>query len=258
MGFRFRKSLRIAPGVRLNLTSRGLSTTFGPRGTTVNLSSSGARGNVGIPGTGLSYSQRLSGGGGDGGTGSVQPAAQNNGCVLLGIIGFIFLAAAMCSKDNSPSTFSSSGMESPVSGIVAETRYVSARALNCRADPATSGAVIGALVQNDKAQIVEHSGTWSKVRRASGDCWVASSFLVTAPVVATGAGARGSMSTDNARSYAAAGGSSSSSSRTKQSRRGTSGYYLDGSCPCSGSKVCIGPRGGRYCITSGGNKRYGV
>lgn len=30
------------------------------------------------------------------------------------------------------------------------------------------------------------------------------------------------------------------------------------SCACSGHNVCIGPRGGRYCITSGGNKRYGV
>jgi hypothetical protein len=30
------------------------------------------------------------------------------------------------------------------------------------------------------------------------------------------------------------------------------------SCSCSGGNVCIGPRGGRYCITSGGNKRYGV
>lgn len=27
-------------------------------------------------------------------------------------------------------------------------------------------------------------------------------------------------------------------------------------CPCSGTKICTGPRGGRYCITSGGNKRY--
>ena len=27
-------------------------------------------------------------------------------------------------------------------------------------------------------------------------------------------------------------------------------------CPCSGSKLCTGPRGGRYCITSGGSKRY--
>lgn len=31
-----------------------------------------------------------------------------------------------------------------------------------------------------------------------------------------------------------------------------------GECPCNGGKVCVGPRGGRYCITSGGNKRYGV
>lgn len=29
------------------------------------------------------------------------------------------------------------------------------------------------------------------------------------------------------------------------------------SCPCGSGSVCTGPRGGRYCITSGGNKRYG-
>lgn len=27
-------------------------------------------------------------------------------------------------------------------------------------------------------------------------------------------------------------------------------------CPCSGSNNCVGSRGGTYCITSGGNKRY--
>lgn len=259
MGLRFRKSLRIAPGVRLNFTSRGVSTTLGPRGTTVNLSSSGARGNVGIPGTGLSYSQRLGGSGGrDGGTGNVQPAAQNNGCVLLGVIGFIIFTAAMCSKDDGPGTSTSSAVDTPVTSMaVTETRYVSARALNCRAEPATSGAVIGGLVQNDKADIVEQSGTWSKIRRQSGDCWVASSFLAGAPVIATGAAAQGLMSANSGKSYGKAR-ASSSSSRTKKSRPRSSGYHLDGSCPCSGSNVCIGPRGGRYCITSGGNKRYGV
>lgn len=30
------------------------------------------------------------------------------------------------------------------------------------------------------------------------------------------------------------------------------------SCSCTSGGVCIGPRGGRYCITSGGNKRYGI
>lgn len=29
-------------------------------------------------------------------------------------------------------------------------------------------------------------------------------------------------------------------------------------CPCNGGKVCVGPRGGRYCITASGKKRYGV
>lgn len=29
-----------------------------------------------------------------------------------------------------------------------------------------------------------------------------------------------------------------------------------GRCPCGSGSVCTGPRGGRFCITSGGNKRY--
>lgn len=28
------------------------------------------------------------------------------------------------------------------------------------------------------------------------------------------------------------------------------------SCSCRSKRVCTGPRGGRYCITSGGKKRY--
>jgi hypothetical protein len=39
---------------------------------------------------------------------------------------------------------------------------------------------------------------------------------------------------------------------------GTRGLTDDGGCSCRSGKVCVGPRGGRYCITSGGNKRYGV
>lgn len=39
---------------------------------------------------------------------------------------------------------------------------------------------------------------------------------------------------------------------------GARGTADDGKCPCNGGKVCVGPRGGRYCITSSGGKRYGV
>lgn len=61
MGFRFRKSFKIAPGVRLNVGKRGLGMSVGPRGSSVSISSRGVYGNVGIPGTGLSYRGRLDG-----------------------------------------------------------------------------------------------------------------------------------------------------------------------------------------------------
>ena len=61
MGFRYRKSLRIARGMRLNLTGRGVSSFFRP-GSTLNFGQKGVRGTVGIPGSGLSYSSRLSSG----------------------------------------------------------------------------------------------------------------------------------------------------------------------------------------------------
>jgi hypothetical protein len=27
-------------------------------------------------------------------------------------------------------------------------------------------------------------------------------------------------------------------------------------CPCGSGRICVGPRGGRYCTTRGGNKSY--
>lgn len=57
MGFNFRKSLKIAPGVRLNITKKGLSSvSLGGKGARVNLGKKGMRTTVGVPGTGLSYS----------------------------------------------------------------------------------------------------------------------------------------------------------------------------------------------------------
>jgi hypothetical protein len=56
MGFRFRKSVRILPGVRLNLSKRGISTSLGGNGATMNIGSRGTRTTLGVPGTGLSYS----------------------------------------------------------------------------------------------------------------------------------------------------------------------------------------------------------
>lgn len=57
MGFNFRKSLKIAPGIRVNITKKGVSSvSIGGKGARVNLGKKGTRTTVGLPGTGLSYS----------------------------------------------------------------------------------------------------------------------------------------------------------------------------------------------------------
>lgn len=53
--FRFRRSVKILPGLRWNIGKRGSSFSVGGRGMTVNFSKRGTRTTVGIPGSGLSY-----------------------------------------------------------------------------------------------------------------------------------------------------------------------------------------------------------
>lgn len=59
MGFRFRKSMKIMPGVQLNFGKRGVSATVGRPGASVTVGKRGTYANVGLPGTGLSYRERL-------------------------------------------------------------------------------------------------------------------------------------------------------------------------------------------------------
>ena len=56
MGLRYRKSIKVLPGVKLNISKSGVSTSVGKPGSTVNFSSRGTKATVGIPGSGLSYS----------------------------------------------------------------------------------------------------------------------------------------------------------------------------------------------------------
>lgn len=61
MGWRFRRSLKITPGLHLNLSRSGLSLTAGVRGAHVTTRKRGTYASVGLPGTGLSYRDRISG-----------------------------------------------------------------------------------------------------------------------------------------------------------------------------------------------------
>lgn len=56
MGFRFRRSVKIAPGIRLNLGKSGASVSLGGRGARVTIGNKRITQTIGLPGTGLSYS----------------------------------------------------------------------------------------------------------------------------------------------------------------------------------------------------------
>lgn len=57
MGFKYRKSVKIAPGVRVNFGKKSSSVSFGTKGFKTTYSTSGRKTtSMGIPGTGLSYS----------------------------------------------------------------------------------------------------------------------------------------------------------------------------------------------------------
>jgi hypothetical protein len=58
---RFRKSIKIAPGLKINLSKSGISSTIGGKGLSVNTGSKGAYLNTGIPGTGISNRTKLDG-----------------------------------------------------------------------------------------------------------------------------------------------------------------------------------------------------
>lgn len=60
MALRFRKSIKLAPGIRWNLSGSGSSWTLGPRGASVGIGKRGTFLNTGIPGMGLYSRAKLS------------------------------------------------------------------------------------------------------------------------------------------------------------------------------------------------------
>ena len=60
MGFRYRKRITIMPGVKVNISKKGLSSvSIGKPGATLNVGKQGVHGTVGVPGTGMSYRTKI-------------------------------------------------------------------------------------------------------------------------------------------------------------------------------------------------------
>ena len=60
MSLRYRRSIRISKGLKLNFSKHGMSLSLGGPGASLNFSSKGTRATWGIPGSGLSYSHYIS------------------------------------------------------------------------------------------------------------------------------------------------------------------------------------------------------
>lgn len=157
-----------------------------------------------------------------------------------------------------------------LAGTAGHAEQVSADRLNCRDRPAADARIVAKLSRGQSVTVSEAGGGWSHV--VSPKCWVLARYL-SADRVGDSPVRQGSYSASRRQSYASPSyfsssrrsitkprkaSSSSSRSRSTGRRESRSSGSFGSGCPCSGGNVCIGPRGGRYCITSGGNKRYGI
>jgi len=105
MGFRFQRRIRLLPGVRLNISKSGVTTSIGARGARVTLGGGRTRTTVGIPGTGLSHTTVESS------ERSAHKPQQRGGMGMgkLFLLGFILLFAVMflstAVAEKSPSSY---------------------------------------------------------------------------------------------------------------------------------------------------------
>jgi Protein of unknown function (DUF4236)/Bacterial SH3 domain len=259
VGWRFRRTVKILPGVRLNISRSGISTTLGPNGASINLGKRGTRTTVGIPGTGISHSSLMSPSTDSGGEQTASPAnAQKSGCGTWAIVAITLVALAKCVGGVDPTTTSPvvTTEANPQQGLLASqpeakttadssSDHITGEKVEGRSNPSSTSKVTRVFQNGDAVRVVKRRRNWIKVIQNGVTFWVLAKHISTpahaSPIVT--------------RSSLVARPSKQSARRNRTSKRiGLS----SGSCPCGSGRICTGPRGGRYCITSGGNKRYGV
>ena len=188
MGFRFRRSVRLLPGIRLNFSTRGVSTSVGGRGFTLNFGKRGIRTTVGIPGTGISYSEMLTRNEAGNGSPPAAPAGRSFGwgTVLFIVLAVVFLTRVLggpgADTGSGASGASTSAQPAP---LVVPTAMVTAKVLKCRAEPSTQGRVVARLRNGTLVDTLEHQPGWVRVAEhaagssatSAGSCWVAERFI---------------------------------------------------------------------------------
>ena len=158
MGMRFKKSKKIAPGIKLNVSNKSVGVSVGGKGVHHSVSSSGRKTTtVSAPGTGLSY-VKTSGGGSRKRKSSKKAQSGTVGCgtILLGFILF-FLTPT----------------EAPV-----ETKVMySKSSLNIRAAASADAEKLGTFSAGDSVTVISSENGWSKIDYNGTEAYVASDYL---------------------------------------------------------------------------------
>ena len=162
------------------------------------------------------------------------------GELVVLVFGVLFLLS-YCTGDDDKAEPTLEAPTSVVSTLAPESqslyvRYVRPRVLNVRSGPSTAGIVVEKLQAGARVEVYESLDGWARVAPLRESArWVSEGSLCTEP---------------------GCGDSSLAAAAWRPQRASRQPSSSGSSCPCSSSDNCFGPRGGRYCITSGGNKRY--
>lgn len=133
MGLRFRKSFKVAPGVKVNLNKKSAGVTIGTKGAHYTVNTSGKRtASVGLPGTGLSYSTSL--GGGKKGT-KRKPTKKDTFNKVIGIV--IAIVAIVCTAGAIKNAMDKKAVSTPA----AITTQADAQTTGSAASSNTSSAI---------------------------------------------------------------------------------------------------------------------
>lgn len=124
-------------------------------------------------------------------------------------------------------------------------KYVNIETLNVRNNP-ENGEIVGELVRGDTVLIYDRNGNWERLSKEfESPKWVLSKYLCTFENCFL----KGDL-------YSKSAVKNSYSPHIKSQLTTKIKKTYSSSCSCGSGSYCYGPRGGRYCYTSGGNKSY--
>lgn len=193
MGLRFRKSIKIAPGIRINFNAKSTSITFGKKGLHYTVSSTGRKTvSAGIPGTGLSYSASASTkkhrpSQNAAPTKITNPSTKNHGRLVPFLTTIVILSAfavpatIMCLNSSGPQTSDNSISTEIVTESELETEVLTimytTTELNVRTGPGTDNDILATLQAGTNVNVIHLANDWSEIQYNDSTAYVSTKYL---------------------------------------------------------------------------------